>query len=93
MKRSAIPGILLALIGIVLFAHLGIARAMQNQTALRRATVRRMETAQKTEQAFPVASLLAGFFFMSGVGLVAVSAHPVALSQAEDSDGQGSDSI
>ncbi len=93
MKRSAIPGLLLALIGIVLFAHLGIARAMQNQTALRKATVRRMETAQKTEQAFPVASLLAGFFFMSGVGLVAVSAHPIALSQMEDSDGQRSDSV
>lgn len=64
MKRSAIPGILLALVGIVLFAHLGIARAMQKQTAAHKAAVRRMETAQKTEQAFPVASLLAGFFFI-----------------------------
>ncbi len=93
MKRSAMPGILLALIGIVLFAHLGIARAMQKQMALHKATLRRMETAQKTDQAFPVASLLAGFFFMSGVGLVAVSAHPAALSQREDSDGQGRDSV
>jgi hypothetical protein len=92
MKRSAIPGLLLALIGIVLFAHLGIARAMQKQTALQK-SARRTETAQKTEQAFPLASLLAGFFFMSGVGLVAVSAHPVALSQGEDSGGQGSDSV
>ncbi|MFY9731212.1 MAG: hypothetical protein WB723_02035 [Candidatus Acidiferrales bacterium] len=93
MKRSAIPGLLLALIGIVLFAHLGIARAMQKQTALHKATLRQMETAQKTEQAFPVASLLAGFFFMSGVGLVEVSAHPVATSQGGHSAGQGSDSV
>ena len=93
MKRSTIPGILLAVIGIALFAHLGIARAMQKQTALQKPTARRMEAAQKMEQAFPLASLLAGFFFMSGVGLVAVSAYPVALSQAEDRDAPESDSI
>ena len=93
MKRSAIPGLLLALIGIVLFAHLGIARAIQKQTALQKATVRRMEIAQKTEQAFPLASLLAGFFFMSGVALVAVSAHPIALSRIENLDNQESDSL
>ena len=93
MKRSAIFGLLLALLGIVLFAHLGIARAMQKETTLHKAAVRRMETAQKTEQAFPLASLLAGFFFMSGVGLVAVSAHAVAPSQRENSDGQDNDSI
>jgi uncharacterized membrane protein HdeD (DUF308 family) len=93
MKRSAIFGLLLALLGIVLFAHLGIARAVQKETALHKAAVRRMETAQKAEQAFPLASLLAGFFFMSGVGLVAVSAHPVAPSQRENFDGQESDSI
>ena len=93
MKRSTIPGILLAVIGIALFAHLGIARAMQKQTALQKATVRRMEAAQKTEQAFPLASLLAGFFFMSGVGLVAVSAHPIAISRMQNPDSQETDSI
>ncbi|HEY2109232.1 MAG TPA: hypothetical protein VGH17_04980 [Candidatus Acidoferrales bacterium] len=93
MKRSAIFGLLLALLGMVLFAHLGIARAKQKETVLHKAAVRRMEAAQKTEQAFPLASLLAGFFFMSGVGLVAVSAHPVAPSQRENFDGQESDSI
>lgn len=93
MKRSAIFGLLLVLIGIALFAHQGIARVTQNRTALHAATVRRIETAKKAEQAFPVASLLAGFLFMSGVGLVAVSAHPIALSQMENPDGQENDSI
>ena len=32
--------------------------------------------------------LLAVFFFMSGVGLVAVSAHPIALSQMQNPDAQ-----
>lgn len=93
MKRSTIPGILLAVIGIALFAHLGIARAMQKQTALQKPTARRMEAAQKTEQAFPLASLLAGFFFMSGVGLVAVGAHPTALSQVGNPASDQGDSI
>jgi hypothetical protein len=87
LKRSAIPGLLLAVIGIVLFAHQDIARAMQKRTPQHAATVRRIEAAQKAE-AFPLASLLAGFLFMSGVGLVAVSAHPAPLSPKENPDAQ-----
>ena len=87
MKRSAIPGLLLALIGIVLFARQDIARIMHKRTAPHSASVRKSEATLKTD-AFPLASLLAGFFFMSGVGLVAVSAHPIALSQMENPDGQ-----
>ena len=78
MKRSAIPGLLLALIGIVLFARQDIARVMQKRTAPHSASVRKSQATLKAE-AFPLASVLAGFFFMSGVGLVAVSAHPIAL--------------
>lgn len=92
MKRSAIPGLLLALIGIVLFAHQDIARITQKRTAPHKTSIRKSEVALKAE-AFPVASLLAGFFFMSGVGLVAVSAHPIRLSQVENPDAQGSDSV
>jgi hypothetical protein len=88
MKRSAIPGLLLALIGIVLFAHQDIARAMQKRAELHATRIRRSEAALKAEQAFPFASLLAGFFFMSGVGLVAVSAHPVVLPAQESTDSQ-----
>jgi len=87
MKRSAIPGLLLALIGIVLFARQDIARIMQKRTAPHSASVRKSEATLKAE-AFPLASLLAGFFFMSGVGLVAVSAHPITLSQMKNPDGQ-----
>jgi len=88
MKRSAIPGLLLALIGIVLFARQDIARIMHKRTAPHSASVRKSEATLKKAEAFPLASLLAGFFFMSGVGLVAVSAHPIALSQMENPDGQ-----
>ena len=87
MKRSAIPGLLLALIGIVLFARQDIARIMHKRTAPHSASVRKSEGTLKAD-AFPLASLLAGFFFMSGVGLVAVSAHPIALSQMKNPDGQ-----
>jgi hypothetical protein len=79
MKSSAIPGLLLALIGIVLFAHQDLARVMQKRTELHASRVQRNEAALKAGQAFPLASLLAGFFFMSGIGLVAVTAHPVGV--------------
>jgi len=88
MKRSAIPGLLLAVIGIVIFAHQDIVRFMQNKTEMPATRVRRSEATLKAEQAFPLASLLAGFFFMSGVGLVAVSAHPVVPPQQENPDSQ-----
>jgi len=87
MKRSAIPGLLLALVGIALFARQDIARIMHKRTAPHSASVRKSEATLKAD-AFPLASLLAGFFFMSGVGLVAVSAHPIALSQMENPNGQ-----
>lgn len=85
MKRSAIPGLLLALIGIILFARQDVARIMQKRTAPNSASVRKSQNTLKAET-FPLASLLAGFLFMSGVGLVAVSAHPIALSQMENPD-------
>jgi hypothetical protein len=87
MKRSAIPGLLLALVGIALFARQDIARIMHKRTAPHSSSVRKSEATLKAD-AFPLASLLAGFFFMSGVGLVAVSAHPIALSQMKNPDGQ-----
>jgi hypothetical protein len=87
-RRSAIPGLILAMMGIVLFAHQDIARVMHKRTVVHAANVRRNDTAQKAEQAFPVASLLAGFLFMSGVGLVAVSAHPTVPPPRENPDGQ-----
>ena len=87
MKRSTIPGLILALVGIALFAHQDIARAMEKHTPLHAASVPRREVTQKAE-AFPLASLLAGFLFMSGIGLAAVGAHPVALAQEEDLDAQ-----
>jgi hypothetical protein len=61
MKRSAIPGLLLALLGVVLFARQDIARVMQKRTDLHATRIKRNETALKAEQAFPLASLLAGF--------------------------------
>jgi len=88
MKRSAIPGLLLALLGIVLFARQDIARVMQKRTDLHTTRVQRSDGGLRAEQAFPLASLLAGFFFMSGVGLVAVSAHPVVPPQQENPDSQ-----
>jgi hypothetical protein len=88
MKRSAIPGLLLALLGIVLFARQDIARAMQKRTDLHATRVQRSDGALRAEQSFPLASLLAGFFFMSGVGLVAVSAHPVVPARQENPDSQ-----
>jgi hypothetical protein len=77
MNRSTISGLILAVIGIILFAHQDIARIMKKRTVVHAAAVRRNEPAQTAEQAFPLASLLAGFLFMSGIGLVAVSAHPI----------------
>jgi hypothetical protein len=49
------------------------------------ASVRKNEAALKAE-AFPLASLLGGVFFMSGVGLVAVSAHPTPGSERDVPD-------
>ena len=88
MNRSTISGLILAVIGIILFAHQDIARVMQKRTVVHTANVRRNDAAQKAEQAFPLASLLAGFLFMSGIGLVAVSAHPIVLPRQEDPDSQ-----
>ena len=87
MKRSTIPGLILALIGIALFAHQDIARAMEKRSPLHAASIRRSEVTQKAE-AFPLASVLAGFLFMSGIGLAAVGVHPIALAQEEDLDAQ-----
>lgn len=92
MKRSAIPGLLLALIGIILFARQDIARMAQKPARPHSASVRKSEATLRAEP-FPLAALLAGFFFMSGVGLVAVSAHPSALSQTDNPEGRGSDSV
>ena len=88
MKRSAIPGLLLAVIGIIIFARQDIMRFMQNKTEMHATRIRQSEATLKAEQAFPLASLLAGFFFMSGVGLVAVSAHPVDVTAQESPDSQ-----
>jgi hypothetical protein len=88
MNRSTISGLILAVIGIILFAHQDIARVMQKRTVVHAANVRRNDAAQKAEQAFPLASLLAGFLFMSGIGLVAVSAHPIVLPRQENPDSQ-----
>jgi amino acid transporter len=88
MNRSTISGLILAVIGIILFAYQDIARVMQKRTVVHAASVRRNDAAQKAEQAFPLASLLAGFLFMSGIGLVAVSAHPIVLPRQENPDRQ-----
>ena len=89
MKRSAIPGVILALVGIVLFARQDVTRLMQkNQTPVHTSAVRRLVPAQMAEQTFPLASLVAGFLFMSGIGLVAVSAHPPVAPQQEPPDNQ-----
>jgi hypothetical protein len=89
MKRSAIPGLLLALIGIVLFSYQDLARVMQKRSELHPPRVGRNEAALKAEQSFPLASLLAGFFFMSGIGLVAVTAHPVGVPAGSQSKNPG----
>lgn len=91
MKRSLIPGLILAVIGIVLFARQDIARVMQKKrTPVHTSAARRIDPAQMAEQAFPLTSLLAGFLFMSGIGLVAVSAHPTVVPQQEPpADSQG----
>jgi len=88
MNRSTISGLILAVIGIILFAHQDIARLMKKRTVVHAASIRRVEAAQTAEQAFPLASLLAGFLFMSGVGLVAVGAHPIVLPRQENPDSQ-----
>ena len=70
MKRSAIPGLLLALLGIVLFAHQDIARFMQKRTELHATRVRRNEAALRAEQAFPSRVIACRFFLheRSGAG-------------------------
>lgn len=83
MKRSTIPGLMLAIIGLVLFAHQDIAQATQKRAAAEQTAVRRAHAAAATEQGFPVASLLAGLFFISGIGLAAITAHPLAQSLEE----------
>jgi hypothetical protein len=85
MKRSSIPGIILTLIGVVLFAHLGIAHATQPHPLAHASSVAINEAASKADQ-FPLAAVLAGVLFMSGIALIAVSAHPVELAQPEDPD-------
>ncbi|MGA8143993.1 MAG: hypothetical protein WB987_08915 [Candidatus Acidiferrales bacterium] len=88
MNRATIPGIILAVIGIILFAHQGIAQATQKRILAEASTIHQSKAIQLPEQKFPIASLLAGFLFMSGIGLVAISAHPPALPRHDDPDAQ-----
>ena len=88
MKRSSIPGLILTLIGILLFAHLGIARATQPHTLVHGPSVAVNEAASRADQSFPLAAVLAGVFFMSGIALIAVSAHPIASARPKNPDAQ-----
>lgn len=85
MKRSSIPGIILTLIGILLFAHLGIAQATQPHPLAHASSVAIKQAASRADQ-FPLAAVLAGVLFMSGIALIAVSTHPVELARPEDPD-------
>jgi hypothetical protein len=88
MKRAALPGLILTLVGISLFAHLGIAQATQgHHTLVHGASVAINEAASRADR-FPLAAVLAGILFMSGVALIAVSAHPIVQARPENPDAQ-----
>ena len=84
MKRASVSGLILAVVGLILFAHQGIAQATQKHEASEQTIARHARSAATIEEGFPVASLLAGFFFISGIGLVAIAAHP--LEPARDDE-------
>ena len=74
MKKRTAPGIILTIIGLALFAYLGIGQRMQKNLVKAGSAIRSNHTIQANEQSFPVSSLLAGFLLMSGISLVAISA-------------------
>jgi hypothetical protein len=74
MKKRTAPGIILAIIGVGLFAYLGIGQTTQKNPMKAGSAIRSNHTIQVNEPSFPFSSLLAGFLFMSGISLVAISA-------------------
>jgi hypothetical protein len=79
MKKRTAPGILMTIIGVALFAYLGIGQTMRRNlvqagSAIRSSRSIQANAMQMNEQGFPISSLLAGFLFMSGISLVAIGA-------------------
>ena len=79
MKRRIIPGLLLAIIGVGLFTYQAYGLSVRRNLAASHSSARTTRTigAHTTapEEGFPAISLLAGFLFMSGVSVAAVSAN------------------
>ncbi len=79
MKRRIIPGLMLAFIGIALFTYQAYGLSMRKNLLAAKTSAAHSHTvgtsATATEEGFPAISLLAGFLFMSGISVAAVSAN------------------
>lgn len=95
MKNGIVPGVILAIMGLMLFAYEGMAISLRNGAANTSARTRQVQlqsahiarTEGPNDQTFPAGPVLAGILFMSGVGLAAISANPVFQSQSENQNG------
>jgi drug/metabolite transporter (DMT)-like permease len=84
MSKRTIPGLILAIIGMILFGYQGVGQRMRKSFVKADTTIRRAHANQSSEEGFPIAPLVAGCLFMSGIGLVAISAHPAVQPQQGD---------
>ncbi|MGH9747378.1 MAG: hypothetical protein ACRD59_14880 [Candidatus Acidiferrales bacterium] len=74
MRKRIAPGFTLAIIGLALFAYLGIGQTVRKHVADAGVALRSAHGMQVNDPPFPVGSLLAGFLLMSGISLVAIGA-------------------
>jgi hypothetical protein len=79
MKKRIIPGMLLAIVGVGLFTYQAYGLSVRRNLAAAHLSARTTRTmgahTTASEEEFPAISLLAGFLFMSGISVAAVSAN------------------
>lgn len=88
MNKRIILGLILAIVGVGLFTYraygLSVRKSLMAANSTARHTRNIAASAPENEEEFPALSLLAGFLFMSGIGVAAVSANQSLRAQQEN---------
>jgi hypothetical protein len=88
MTKRIIPGVILAIMGVGLFTYQAYGLSVRKNMVAANSTVRNTRNfaanGSANDEEFPAISLLAGFLFMSGIGVAAVSANQTLRAQQEN---------